>query len=177
MSPPAEKFAVILIDAVPTDPCYVPDLVTELDKMAAVLSRANMLNIPVFEVRSCSNDLFIGRTCTVTNPQLTVFSASNWQVVEKLGFDAFKETDLEQRLTDEGITSLIVMGYHEAVCVRFTIESALQTGFMVYTSMDVVQGPKYDPYDSSDERTKKEVKRFYNESPILVDNYLELPIF
>jgi nicotinamidase-related amidase len=106
--------------------------------------------------------------------------ASNWHQIEKTDvFDSFENTELAKALEEEDITSLIVMGYNQLVCVKTTIETTLEKGYEVYTSIDVLMEDKPDPYCSDVHKKQLEIaKSFYVTSPIaLSPTYCGLPIF
>lgn len=177
MSTRVGNIAVLLIDAHVTDASVYPEAISELGNMTNVLKHANELNIPVFEIRPCTREIGIGKICNNTNPILLQLETPNWKRIDKEALDAFYGTDLKDLLDKAGITMLVVMGQNEAYCVKATIETALKSGYAVFTSMDVLQGHAVDPYDCVSVSTHEAVKEFYETQPVLIDKYFKLPIF
>ena len=89
--------------------------------MQEVLAAANARNIPVFEA--------VMPNRYDTDPSLVAYRRSeNWLRFEKGSADAFADTNIADELKARGITDIIVMGFHQAVCVRQTTESAIDAG-------------------------------------------------
>ena len=59
-------------------------------------------------------------------------------IVEKYGYSAFKNTNLRDILSSEGITSLIVVGTVTQICVADTVHDAFSLGYKVLVVSDLV---------------------------------------
>jgi nicotinamidase-related amidase len=57
-------------------------------------------------------------------------------VIERSAIIAFEGTDLEQRLKDKGINTLILVGLLSDVCIEGTMRAAYSKGYEVYTLTD-----------------------------------------
>lgn len=192
------------------------DLEKEIQNMGEVLQAANTQGLPIFEIIMARDGICRSRywvdehnnvhkarhkdTSSVyslepvpceSNPFLRQYWGNNWVHVEKEDRDSFTGTVLRRELESRGITDLIVMGHSQIDCVRKTIETAVQFGYIVHTSFDVMQSSGgseddeiYNKY-CKDERYNKstgctflnEVKQFYRTKTELVSTYKDLPIF
>ena len=61
-------------------------------------------------------------------------------VVEKTRFSAFFDTDLERRLLDSGVTTLVIAGVRTDFCVESTVRDAMFRDFEVVVPRDTVAG-------------------------------------
>lgn len=193
------SYAVLLIDADYGSFDSYFNLEQELDNMKEVLKKANEQNIPVFEINF--SPLFDRPS---TTPLLAGLRKSNWIQIYKEYADAFLETPLKEKLSSMDITSIIVMGYNQWACVWTTAESAIELGYKIYTSFDIIQGDwtgeceliingcpqgKTKDYCSITpdpelaievqgvESNIEEAKTFYNKNTHLVPHFYDLPIF
>jgi biuret amidohydrolase len=57
-------------------------------------------------------------------------------VIDKPGYSAFPHTTLQQRLSEHGIQTLIVMGVTTEVCISSTLRSAVDLGYRCITVSD-----------------------------------------
>ena len=57
-------------------------------------------------------------------------------VIERSAIIAFEGTDLEQRLKDKGINTIILVGLLSDVCIEGTMRAAYSKGYEVYTLTD-----------------------------------------
>ncbi len=105
--------------------------------MEEVLRTANQKNIPIFKVHF---DFREGSKPPETAPELAQYEDANWTEIYKPFADAFQGTDLDQKLREEGITNLILMGFNQSACVRATVKTAINLGYSVETSFDLMQG-------------------------------------
>ena len=65
-------------------------------------------------------------------------------VLKKAQFDAFFETDLEERLKEAGIKQLIITGVMTNLCVESTARSAFIKGFDVVLPVDATAAYNYE---------------------------------
>lgn len=211
IQPQERKYAVLLIDASDYglhNPERWINLEHELDCMGKVLQEANSQGIPVFEI-TFADCIVYGKwkvTChkSETDSDLAQYKSSNWIRIKKNDIDAFKETSLQQELSQRGITDLIVMGYNQVVCVEATAKTANKLGYRVHTSFDLIQDMASDKCElfingvaQSINRSNCQIepnpelgvdvkrteyfiestRRFYKENTHLVGDYSQLPIF
>ncbi len=64
-------------------------------------------------------------------------------VIEKYGYSAFKDTNLNSVLLSEGISSLIIIGTVTQICVADTVHDAFSLGYRVLVVSDLVTS--FDP--------------------------------
>jgi nicotinamidase-related amidase len=57
-------------------------------------------------------------------------------VIDKPGYGAFHQTDLAQRLADQGIRTLLLCGVTTEVCVHSTLREAVDRGYRCFTIGD-----------------------------------------
>ncbi|MEK6863768.1 MAG: cysteine hydrolase [Nanoarchaeota archaeon] len=103
----------------------------EIPYQIEVLNAAQRNNVPIFVVE------YAGMGPTVD--ELTgAISASDYNLVVKTENNAFNNTSLDALLKERGIHSLILMGVFASACVHATAEGALQNGYEIITSTDVI---------------------------------------
>ncbi|MDP2750631.1 MAG: isochorismatase family protein [Nanoarchaeota archaeon] len=86
--------------------------------------------------------------------------------------NAFYNTNLQYILEKLETKEIIVGGFHIAACVYYTSRSAVERGFKVHTSKDILIGGDYGLMHS-------EIGRFYRNNTNFIEkgNYKSLPIF
>ncbi|MBI4453583.1 isochorismatase family protein [Candidatus Woesearchaeota archaeon] len=208
---PERKYAVLLIDATEYDnhdPKRWIKLEYELECMGKVLQEANRQGIPVAEITFVDcivlHDWKAPCRDKVTDQDLAQYKDNNWIKIKKKYVDAFKETSLQQELSQREITDLIVMGFSQIACVQETVKTANKLGYRVHTSFDLIQEwasakcelfvhgvsqsvnisnceIKPNPASGVDvKRTEYDIensRQFYRENTHLVGDYSQLPIF
>jgi len=132
-----EEMAVILVDANYPEGPFEQDtnlngnwnLEEEKGNMIEVLKQANKLNVPVFEIYLYSD----------TDKSLLAFKGKNWTTIKKPEMSAFYKTTLHDELKRRKIKHLILMGRNQSACVMKSAHDALNLGYEIHTSMDVIQ--------------------------------------
>jgi len=89
-----------------------------------VLEAANAVGVPIFATRY--DGLKIVRKVQSY--------AGHHEVIDKSERDAFINTDLEDRLQQKEIDTLVVIGYDRDICILNTIKTARRKGYNVITS-------------------------------------------
>jgi nicotinamidase-related amidase len=70
-------------------------------------------------------------------------------VIDKPGYSAFVNTDLEQQLRARGIQTLILTGVSTEVCVSSTLRSAVDLGYRCITVRDACASGFTDLHDAA----------------------------
>ncbi len=177
------------------------NLKAELPNMAAVLQQANSLDMPVFDI-NFEDVVYSGhRDESTTTKELAKYREDNWISLKKPESDAFNDTNLNKQLQELGVTDLILMGIYQNACVKATAQTAVDLGYSVHTSFDVMQGlilgdcelffngvshgiqsycadhPFYNVTSEPVESGIEELRIFYGDNTNLVQDYTDLPIF
>jgi len=197
---PKKKYAILLIDAAYGSGEYL-NLDKELEYMGEVLKKANQESVPVYETTLVHCQTKYHCQEDDTDNRLSKYRSNNWTSLKKNHADAFRETDLREQLSKQGVTDLILMGFNQSACVRATAETALQSGFEVHTCFDIMQGVisrqysdafyngvykgKYPGRECRDPKMvlkpleigAKGDMEFYRNNTNLVDEITSLPIF
>jgi len=63
-------------------------------------------------------------------------------VIDKPGFSAFYRTDLMERLSEAGVTHLVITGVTYQCCVHSTLREAVDRGFYCVTLDDACAAPE-----------------------------------
>lgn len=110
-----------------------------------------------------------------TNSLLAHLRTSQWVQIYKQVGDSFQGTpSLQEKLQEQDITDLILMGQGEFDCVRATADTALSLGYTLHTSFDVLQ-QMLGPDDTHTGIAA--LRRFYQTKTDLAPTYKELPVF
>ena len=70
------------------------------------------------------------------NQVISEFDLENGILIKKSQYDAFYQTDLEERLHNQNVSQLVVCGVMTHLCVETTIRSAFVRGFEVFFPVD-----------------------------------------
>lgn len=76
------------------------------------------------------------------DPRMTVQSG-DW-IIDKPRFDAFLKTGLDERLRDDGVDGVVVVGTATNICCESTIRSAMGRDFATWMPHDLVSAPTVD---------------------------------
>jgi len=104
----------------------------EIPYQLDVLDYCKTNNIPVFvlEYSGC------GETTNVLKEKVDSLPIKEY--VAKTYDNGFIETSLEYKLKERSIEAVILMGVNASACVRLTAEGALNAGFKIMTSKDLI---------------------------------------
>lgn len=103
----------------------------EIPYQIEVLNAAKRNNIPIFVIE------YAGMGSTITE-LMDVISDSDYTIVTKPTNNGFRNTNLDELLTERGIHSLTLMGVFASACVYATANGALQNGYEIITSTEVI---------------------------------------
>jgi nicotinamidase-related amidase len=70
-------------------------------------------------------------------------------VIDKPGYSAFHNTDLQSSLTERAISQLIITGITTEVCVSSTLRSAIDRGYTCYTVSDACASAYRDLHEAA----------------------------
>ncbi|MDP2908028.1 MAG: isochorismatase family cysteine hydrolase [Nanoarchaeota archaeon] len=158
----ADKLAVLVIDMQDfwLSEIDEKELETELPYQTEVLNYCDKNNIPVFviEYKNC------GPTTAYLSNKLKDMPKKEY--ITKTNRSAFERTNLEEKLKASGVDTLILMGVYASHCVKGTAEGALDAGFYIITSKDLIADDKHN--------NKKESIEWYKEKGVYKDSYKEL---
>lgn len=103
----------------------------EIPYQIEVLNAAKRNSIPIFVIE------YAGMGSTI--PELMdVISNSDYEIITKPYNNGFLQTNLDDLLKEKGIDSLVLMGVFASACVYETAEGALEKGYEILTSTDVI---------------------------------------
>ncbi len=139
------------------------ELETELPYQAEVLNYCDKNNIPVFviEYKNC------GPTTAYLSNKLKDIPKKEY--ITKTNRSAFERTNLEEKLKASGVDTLILMGVYASHCVKGTAEGALDAGFDIIISKDLIADKK-----NSDNHKPEENVEWYKKHGIYLNSYKQL---
>jgi len=95
-------------------------------------------NIPIFAIETMG----AGDTVDCLKDRLDRYGAC---YVEKSVNSGFENTTLEDELKRNGINTILLMGINASICVKSTARDALDRGFEICTSCELIAEPKVWP--------------------------------
>lgn len=140
------KLAVVLIDM----QTYFVKKLREGDAERIISNQIKILkhccqfDIPViaFELEPKRHGNMISEIAEIVNGN------SNYELMVKRRYSAFWETNLDKRLKKLKIKKLFIMGINACYCVRETAEDAIERGYEIVTSNEVISGQTGHPKDN-----------------------------
>lgn len=162
------KVAVLLIDM---QEIYLTNVSDEEKKreipyQLEVLDYCKKNNLPVFVLE------FAGFGDTIPILKDKIDSSDKKSYIIKTCRNGFHETSLDEQLKSENIKHLLLMGLYASACVRSTAENALDRGYNILTSKDLIADENSDSYDP--ESTVLESRWWYKEKGIYRESYKDL---
>lgn len=162
------KLAVLLIDM---QEIFLKDIFDEERKreipyQIEVLDYCKANDIPVFVLEYERE----GSTIPVLKDKIDSLNKKSYII--KSHSNGFEGTDLEKQLKFENAENLLLMGINASACVLETAEGALERGYNLMTSKDLIAdsfGECYDP-----ESDVLESRYWYKKNSIYRDNYKDL---
>lgn len=101
-----------------------------------VLECAQQNNLPIILLEYRNHD--------ATNKQLRkILSNSNYKKIVKSEDDGFLYTSLDSIVKEKGASELVFMGINASACVKRTAKGALNAGYSIVTSPDIIADPKH----------------------------------
>lgn len=172
----SKKLAVLLIDMQDSflDEVSKEEENREIPCQLSVLDYCKDNNIPVFVLEYWR----YGETTRVLREKVDSLPVKTY--ITKQYDDGFFKTDLETRLKEQGIESLLLMGVNASGCVRRTAESAVELGFKILASKDLMADPEWHVTDEfiinkeGKHGKSDESAPWYREHGIYRDDYREL---
>lgn len=136
------------------------ELETELPYQAEILDYCKNNNVPVFviEYKDC------GPTTQYLKKKIDQLPKKDY--VAKSWTNAFERTELEKKLKETKVETVVLMGVYASACVKETAKGALNVGLKIATSKDLIADGKYDNH--------KENIEWYKEKGVYKDSYKEL---
>ncbi len=101
-----------------------------LDKIEALLSYAFTEEIPIYITE------YLGFPTCERIKKYT----PNSRIISKISWDAFKKTSLHQKLDEDDINEIVVLGFNLDACVFETVKTAKKMGYNVLTSPELMFG-------------------------------------
>jgi len=160
------KLALLLIDFQQKDRGYFTyehGLLPEgIAKTVSVIASAKASGIPTIMVSGrLSKELF---------PEIASAAGENALRLHKRGIDAFKEPDLETYLNANDVDTLIIGGWVRHICVMATAREAINRGFSVMTSDEMLFGDR----GMANLVARRTCLDFFRKNCILLDTSSEL---
>ncbi|HLC81968.1 MAG TPA: isochorismatase family cysteine hydrolase [Candidatus Nanoarchaeia archaeon] len=139
----------------------------EIPRIIKVLNYAGNRRIPIVILEYDGN----GQTIDVLRREI-ISLRTDVRYIVKSSDDGFYQTSLADHLKQLQVKDLILMGINATGCVKTTGAGALNHGFSIITSRDVIAQPPSWVDDQKDEGI--EGARWYQREGQLVNNYHEL---
>ena len=130
----------------PDSHAYVPSAAAIIPGLAALTAAYRQRNLPMFYTRheNTAQDAGMmsawwrdliqpGDPLSLITPELR---AETGQIIVKSQYDAFLNTDLEQRLRQAGAEQVLIGGVMTHLCCETTARSAFMRGFAVFCLVD-----------------------------------------
>ncbi|MFA5887470.1 MAG: isochorismatase family cysteine hydrolase [Candidatus Nanoarchaeia archaeon] len=133
----------------------------EIPYQIEVLNAAKRNNIPIFVIE------YEGMGSTI-DELMNVISTSDYEIVTKPGNNGFRRTNLDELLKEKGIHSLTLMGVFASACVYATAGGALQSGYEILTSTEVIADSD-STYSTTNHNNQS--AEWYAEHGTLFDNH------
>jgi nicotinamidase-related amidase len=159
------KLAAVVVDMQPVYLCGITDKEKkrEIPKLLKTLDFCHENEIPIFVLEIDGG----GETLDVIKEKLNDYGAT---YITKEGTSGFDGTDFELQLKKAQARSLILMGINASVCVKNTAEDALDLGFGICTSKQIIAEPPvwhrgYKTYESIS---------WFTRNGVYCDNYRDL---
>lgn len=134
----------------------------EIPYQIEVLNAAKRNNIPLFVIE------YEGMGSTI-DELMDVISTSDYTFVTKPDNNGFRDTNLDDLLKEKGVHSLTLMGIFASACVRSTAKGALERGYDILTSTDVIADS-----DSHYSWEENESADWYAENGTLFENHEQI---
>ena len=136
------------------------ELETELPYQAEVLEYCKNNNIPVFVVEFTN----CGHTTDYLKKKIERLPIRDYVVKNKT--NAFEGTELEKRLKEKNVETLILMGVYASACVKETAKGAINAGFKIATSKELIADDRH--------HNKGDTIEWYKEKGVYKDSYKEI---
>jgi nicotinamidase-related amidase len=134
------RTALIIIDVqngLLADPSIVHDAYGVLDRISQLVSRARKEQVPVIFVQ---HEGGVGHPLEKPLEGWNIHTGTGYlngdTIVEKRDCDAFQDTDLQARLDDLGIKTLVLAGMCSEYCVDTTCRRAYSLGYEIILASD-----------------------------------------
>lgn len=148
-----ERSALLVIDMLryfthPEGRCYLDASKAIIPRLQSLIAAYRKLGRPVIFTRHCHrgpSDLgmlgrFFGDYIRRGEPDADILTdvapLDTEPVIEKTTYDAFINTDLQNRLEDAGVEQVVITGVLTHMCCETTARSAFCRGFEVYLPVD-----------------------------------------
>ncbi|MBN1270781.1 MAG: isochorismatase family protein [Candidatus Aminicenantes bacterium] len=126
---------------------FLPASEAIIEPIKRLESRCVSLNIPVFFTRHINTKTNAGMlgtwwsdVITADNPLSVLsseFKPEKDRIIQKTQYDAFYETDFEEKLKNQGITTIVFAGVMTNLCCETTVRSAFVRGFKPFLPVDL----------------------------------------
>ena len=172
----SKKLAVLLIDMQDSflEEILEEEKKTEIPYQLEVLDYCKDNNIPVFVLEYFR----FGETTRVLKEKVDSLPVKEY--VTKHYDNGFIETDLEARLRKYGTETVLLMGVNASACVILTAKGALNAGFKIMTSKDLIADSDWHVTEefiikeNGSHGESDESVPWYKEHGIYRDSYKEL---
>jgi isochorismate hydrolase len=130
----------------PQSHAYVPSAAAVVPNIIKLQDYFKKKNLPIFQTRHINTPENAGQMkqwwrglITPDNPLCRLIEETREpmaEILDKTRYDAFFNTDLEERLNRRGIGQLVITGVMTHLCCESTARSAFMRGFQVYFTVD-----------------------------------------
>jgi len=130
------KAAAVAVDMQPVYLSFINngERAKEMKNILKTLAFCHERGIPIFALEIKG----VGRTTEVLKDKLDEYDAT---YIFKEDNSGFVNTDLNSRLKSLGIKTLILMGVNASICVKATAEDAMELGYEICTSKQLIAEP------------------------------------
>lgn len=136
---PQSEYAVLLIDMQQDflENIAQEEVDEEVPYQIEVIHAAQRNDIPVFVLEYRNH----GQTIRTL---MDAVAYSDYQVITKSDDNGFMHTNLDELLKERGVHNLILTGINASACVLRTGYGALENGYGIITSPDIIANVKWD---------------------------------
>jgi nicotinamidase-related amidase len=136
---PQSEYAIVLIDMQQSFLKNIEqqEVDEEVPYQIEVIQAAQRNNIPVFVLEYRNHGPTI-------EPLMDAVEHTDYQVIIKSDDNGFNHTNLDELLKQRGVHNLILAGINASACVIRTGYGALESGYDIITSPDIIANVKWD---------------------------------
>ena len=160
-----KDLAVLLIDMQDGFILGDPVKLSIIPSQISVLRFSKENNIPVI----IFNYEKYGETTEALNEEIKKMGTKNLYFFIKKRNDAFSVLGFDSILKEKGVTKLFIMGINAGFCIYSTAKTAIEKGYKIITSADVIAG-----YTSEFRTTECPGRSWYEENGIFKKDHRQI---
>lgn len=171
------KTAILLIDMqdqyLGEENVNIPEVKRMIKRQTEIIKYAQSNNIPIYSLEGgvmwtddedCKVYESFGQT---TESLQNVLDKGNYDLVIKGSPSGFGGTELDSFLKERGISDLVLMGVYASDCILATGKDAIQRGYKIITSPEIIE-------DNKHRKMQNESMDWYKENGLVFDDYSDI---